>query len=254
MNLQIQASALRTLALALIVMTGAGLAPMQAQAESGGCGDITRASGLARGKTVRTHTESASKHFRKRLEEFADAPLGCGEIVMLGDSLTEMNDWAASVPAGVVLRNRGISGDTSDGVIVRMGEVIASRPRAVFLLIGTNDLYTGNAPAVTVSNISAVVRQIRAESPGTLVFVQTVFPVRWEDASNDKVRAINRLLKQEGRRSHFVILDAYALLVGEDGKLNAAYTPDGLHLNEAGYAVWSVLVTATLRQFGLYGN
>jgi len=75
-----------------------------------------------------------------------------------------------------------------------------------------------------------------------MVFVQTVFPVRWEDASNEKVRAINHLLKQEGRRSRFVILDAHALLVDDEGKLNAAYSPDGLHLNEAGNAVWSVLI------------
>ena len=38
------------------------------------------------------------------------------------------------------IKNRGIGGDTTDGVLARLDEVIYFQPEAVFLLIGINDL------------------------------------------------------------------------------------------------------------------
>jgi lysophospholipase L1-like esterase len=225
---------------------------------TGGCEDIAPGR-LAPVPAVATHSGAAKRHFRKRLQEFSGAPLACGQIVMLGDSLTELNDWEEAIPGNAGLRNRGISGDTSDGVLARLDEIIASQPRAVFLLIGTNDLWTDNSAAITVSNIARTADRIRAKSPETMVIVQTVFPVRkvaWErnpDTANEKVRAINALLKRQSRAGRFLLLDTYALLVDRGGKLNAAYTSDGLHLNEAGNAAWSLLVTHALRKHGLLG-
>lgn len=203
---------------------------------------------------VKTHTDFAKDHFRERVKQFAAKPLDCGKIIMLGDSLVELNDWPRSIRRGSALRNRGISGDTSDGLLLRLGEITASQPRAVFLMIGTNDLYTPNSPRTTVANITRAVDEIRAQSPDTMIFVQTVFPLRWDNAPNDKVRAINALLKKQGRKSRFIVLDTYALMADKDGRLKAAYTTDGLHLSAKGYGVWSVLVSATMRQYELRGE
>ena len=52
--------------------------------------------------------------------------------------------WAISLPAKVA--NRGISGDTTRGVLIRMEEdVLSLNPSGVVLLIGTNDLEEGSA-------------------------------------------------------------------------------------------------------------
>ncbi len=200
---------------------------------------------------VASHTSFAHKHFRKRLREFSRAPLACGQIIMLGDSLIELNDWTQSVRAGVTLQNRGISGDTSDGVLVRLEEITASQPKAVFLMIGTNDLWSKNTPETTVANINRIAARIRSRTPGTIIFVQTVPPMRVDYAPNDKARAINALLKKGSKKAPYTLLDTYLRLADSKGALRATFTADGIHPNEKGYAVWSNLVTDTLHRHDL---
>ncbi|MEX1252626.1 MAG: GDSL-type esterase/lipase family protein [Hyphomonas sp.] len=215
------------------------------------CSDKIRGFSSSKGLVVPTHSNDAAKHFRARIKQFAETPLPQGQLVMLGDSLIELNDWSVSSPGSVELQNRGISGDTSDGILFRISEVSESYPRAVFILIGTNDLWTRNSPSKTACNIVAAAKLIRTSSPDTKVFVQTVFPQNWAPASNDRVRSVNALLKESSADSGFVIVDTYAVMVDETGNLNPAFTNDGLHLNEAGYTVWSSMISETMRLHGL---
>ena len=63
-------------------------------------------------------------------------------VVVLGDSITQGwgDDFSAWFP-GLHVANRGISGDTSRGVLVRLEEdVLVLHPKVIILLIGTNDL------------------------------------------------------------------------------------------------------------------
>src|ERR1700738_5511404 len=61
------------------------------------------------------------------------------EIIMLGDSLTEMGIWAELLE-GLSVVNRGISGDDSAGGLRRLPEVLGRHPRVICLEIGSNDL------------------------------------------------------------------------------------------------------------------
>ena len=74
---------------------------------------------------IATHTAFARDHYPNRIAEFVRFPLNCGEIVMLGDSLTERHDWNGLLTAQAIVRNRGIAGDTTDGVLARLDEIIA---------------------------------------------------------------------------------------------------------------------------------
>lgn len=222
------------------------IAPTPTQA----CDRIPPEAFAGKDAAIASHPPFAKLHFPKRMSEFALAPLTCHQIVMLGDSLTEANDWRALAP-GDIVRNRGIGGDTSDGVLVRLDEVIISQPRAVFLLIGTNDLWSKNAPEQTATNILSIAKQIASGSPGTIVFVQTVFPVGLDARFNVKVREINALLKAGSDTSVFTLLDTHALLAGADGALKTGYTYDGVHLTPEGNAVWSRLVADTLNEHDL---
>ena len=94
----------------------------------------------------KTWNERRSK-FAERAEQDRNA------VVMLGDSITEgwRDDFSAWFP-GVKVANRGISGDTSRGVLIRLQEdVLALHPQAVVVLIGTNDLEEKADPE-TISN------------------------------------------------------------------------------------------------------
>ena len=62
-------------------------------------------------------------------------------LVFYGDSITQgWGDIGKAFP-GIKCANRGISGDTTRGLLVRLqGDVLSLNPKGVVLLIGTNDL------------------------------------------------------------------------------------------------------------------
>lgn len=195
---------------------------------------------------ISTHTAFARSHYPERVREFASEPLHCGDIVMLGDSLTEKHDWTGLFDRRTPIQNRGIAGDTSDGLVARLGEVVKARPSAVFILIGTNDLWSKNSPHKTVDNITVVVRAIRGANPATPIFVQTVPPVRSEPQLNAKIARINALLATSAATVQFSLIDLHSVLSGSDGLLRSDYTVDGVHLTPLGYSRWEQLLGGLL--------
>ena len=77
-----------------------------------------------------------------------------GAVVFLGDSITQ--DWAEGLPKSLPewkTANRGISGDTTRGMLIRLHEVVRLRPRAVVFLGGTNDLEEQATPETIAGNV-----------------------------------------------------------------------------------------------------
>src|SRR5205807_6682662 len=99
------------------------------------------------------------KTWNDRRSSFANrADREYGAVVMLGDSITQgwNDDFSAWFP-GLKIANRGISGDTSRGVLSRLQEdVLALEPRAVVLLIGTNDLEEHAEPDTIAANLKLI--------------------------------------------------------------------------------------------------
>src|SRR5207245_10866081 len=83
-------------------------------------------------------------------------------VVMLGDSITQGwgDDFSAWFP-GMKIANRGISGDTSRGVLIRLKEdVLALDPQSVVLLIGTNDLEEKADPETIAANLKLILAEL----------------------------------------------------------------------------------------------
>ena len=73
-------------------------------------------------------------------EELKKQPADPRRVVFMGDSITELWTLAESFP-GQPYVNRGISGQTTSQMLVRMfPDVIALKPAAVVILAGTNDI------------------------------------------------------------------------------------------------------------------
>ena len=80
---------------------------------------------------------------RERRESFfATNPVQPGDVVFLGDSLTDEARWE-ELFAGLAVRNRGVPGDTTADVLARLEPIARAEPAQVFLMIGTNDLGFG---------------------------------------------------------------------------------------------------------------
>ena len=87
-------------------------------------------------KAVKNHNADQKEHYDQRCTEFANSPIGFNKIVFLGDSITEgAQNWKKYFDNNRIA-NRGIGGDTTEGVLARLDEIYYYKPLAVFLLIG----------------------------------------------------------------------------------------------------------------------
>ncbi|WP_010522408.1 GDSL-type esterase/lipase family protein [Aquimarina agarivorans] len=192
---------------------------------------------------IEHHNDWAIKQYPKRIKEFKNDPLQKGDIVLLGDSITEGgNDWSEKL--GVAnAKNRGISGDITYGVLQRLEEIIESKPEKVFVLIGVNDLFNYIAnegiPSVNYveSNIIEICIQIRKRSPKTVVYLQSLLPTATAQV-NKEILKVNTTIKKNEALGLYQVIDLHASFINNKGFLKEAFTYDGLHLNDKGYEVW----------------
>lgn len=188
---------------------------------------------------AQTDWAEQAPHWRGRAELFAAAPARAGEVVMLGDSLTEFAPWGELLGRPDV-RNQGIAGDTVAGVARRLGSALAGPPRAIALMIGINDLLGGAEPEAVASAQRALIARIRAEAPDTRLIVQSLLPVHPHAVGvrhNPRIVAVNTALRASAAAAGAEWLDLHPLFLEGDG-LAQRLTHDGLHLSGAGYATW----------------
>jgi lysophospholipase L1-like esterase len=193
---------------------------------------------------VKYHSDWTKKHYPARIKQFQQDTLHPGDIVMLGNSITEQGgDWSAKLGIAHV-HNRGISGDVTDGVLLRLNEITYSKPQAVFVLIGINDLYNWHdkkqIPSVEyiAKNIVAIAKQIKKQSPQTTVYVQTILPTS-KPYLQSGIQALNTILKNSASRGKYQVIDLHTQFTDAAGLLSPALTTDGTHLNDSGYRVWA---------------
>ncbi|MFL2983656.1 MAG: hypothetical protein ACJZ12_04620 [Candidatus Neomarinimicrobiota bacterium] len=85
---------------------------------------------------IKDQMEWQKNIYFKRIDEFKKQPIGSGKIVFLGNSITKGGgDWNERLNTENIV-NRGISGDYTDGVLMRLDEIIHYKPIAVFIMIG----------------------------------------------------------------------------------------------------------------------
>jgi lysophospholipase L1-like esterase/ketosteroid isomerase-like protein len=189
-------------------------------------------------------------HYADRMKVFAAEPLVTGGILFLGNSITEFGDWK-KLTADSTAVNRGIAADNSFGVLDRLEEVIARRPRKLFLEIGINDIAQNIPVELIEKNIYLIVKRVQAESPTTSVYVISILPtnndVRQDYpelyGKNGVVERLNYELHLHAAGNGFGYIDLWRRVVNGDGDLDRRYArPDGLHPNAAGYRVWAELM------------
>jgi lysophospholipase L1-like esterase len=203
-----------------------------------------RAAGRARARLIQGLLAPVLSFVRRTQEHRRSqfAALGCPprHVVFLGDSISEGGLWDEWFPGHPVL-NRGIAGETSEQVLSRL-ETAINNPRAVFLLIGTNDL-TGSVPEEEiVRNVRAILSEIERRAPGCPVFVQSVMPRTAKYLP--RIASLNHRLEQlcaEAPPSSRY-LDLWPALATPEGTLRPDFSLDRLHLNGEGYRAWVGLI------------
>jgi len=177
-----------------------------------------------------------------------------GALVLLGDSI--MQGWwdAPSLFPGVKLANRGISGDTTRGVLIRLQEdVLALNPRGVVLLIGTNDLEEWGSPENAAGNLRLIIAALRQHDPKMPVVLCRVMPssLTMKRPAN-QIQKLNQLYAEAVKdQPQVTMLDTWALFADPKGDAKIEEFPDLLHPNASGYAKWAAALRPVLETLGL---
>jgi lysophospholipase L1-like esterase len=185
------------------------------------------------------------KHQSRLVSSFEAFPLVPDDIVFLGDSITEGGPWEELFP-DLRVRNRGIGGDTSEGVLARLEQITRATPAKVFLLIGTNDLQRGASEAEIVADITEILDRLKQETPDTEVYLQSVLPRA--PSYRAAVEALNARLAEVALERGSAWVDLYpAFLDPETGGIRAELSNDELHLLGPGYALWREQIEIPVR-------
>lgn len=205
--------------------------------------------------------------YHKKLSEFKVSPVGFNKIVFLGNSITQGLLRHTDKLSGNNIVNRGISGDHTDGVLARLEEIIHYKPKAVFLLIGVNDLFEDNrsrperTPEYVANNIFLISDIINKKSPNTKIYTQTIIPINnnqyltekpnieflhvdYSPSINEQINEVNKILKSNLSLN---IIDLHSTFLNEDLQLNPKFSTDGVHLNDLGYQNWIDIINPILK-------
>lgn len=175
-------------------------------------------------------------------------------VVFLGDSITQ--GWGGGLgPAfpGVKVANRGISGDTTRGVLLRLQEdVLSLNPTAVVLLIGTNDLEEGATPEVIVGNLRLILAALEGHDPRMPIVLCQVFPSSaTKKRPAEQIKAVNALyLAAVKNDPRIIYLETWPLFADAAGDAIASEFPDLLHPNEVGYSKWAAALRPIFATLG----
>ena len=165
------------------------------------------------------------------------------ELLFLGDSLIEFCDWQTKFPAHRV-RNRGIAGETVQGLLARLPEVTAGQaPDLVLIMSGTNNLaredYGFPGP------YEAVLAGLQTAFPAAILVVNSLLPSRFPWLAEEAIPRLNQALAALAARRGARFLNAYIPFAAAPPE-PALFQADGVHLSAAGYELWAREMAARL--------
>ena len=204
-------------------------------------------------------TQDEKSYYDMKCEAFAVANtnLSDGQIIFLGDSITDLcplDSYYSSLP--LASYNRGIGGDTTEGVLARLDISCKElSPSVVVLMIGTNDINGGRSTEAIKDSYSRILSSLHSDLADTKVICVSVIPMNKDiekysnlDATKntEKVKELNAEIGNLAERYNASYLNIFDSLTDDSGLLDTRYSDDGLHLNDRGFEVWAKLLLPLL--------
>jgi len=177
-----------------------------------------------------------------------------GALVFLGDSITQ--GWGDNFRGhfkGVKVANRGISGDTTRGVLIRLKEdVLSLNPKGVVILIGTNDLEEKATPEVIAGNLRLIIATLKKHNAKMPIILCNTFPSSaTKRRPADQIKKINQLYFAAVKGdAQITVLDTWLLFADAKGDAKKPEFPDLLHPNQIGYDKWAAALRPLLATHG----
>lgn len=248
---------LAKLAFMVMILVGLGVCPADAKAQrsSESLAIPDTDDGLPGVGPIRRYDWFRNLWNEKRKQWASRIQADQDSVVFLGDSITQGwgDNMGDSFP-GLKVANRGISGDTTRGMLLRLDQdVLALKPKALVMLMGTNDLEEGADAASIAQNIELMLKSIQKHNPALPVTLCRVFPASAsKKRPADQIQAINTAIANVAKNfSQVTLVDTWTLFADEKGDAKPAEFPDLLHPNPAGYSKWAAAIRPILASQGL---
>lgn len=158
------------------------------------------------------------------------------ETMMLGDSITDEGQWDELLNNSKV-QNRGISGDTTDGVIDRLNSV-SKGIKQVFIMIGVNDIMRGKEAHEVYANYLKIIQTFKDKN--IKVHIQSTLYIGETRMANfnPKIEELNKKLEKYASENQIPFINLNPIFAPQK-VLKKEFTSDDLHLNGTAYKLWT---------------
>jgi lysophospholipase L1-like esterase len=205
-----------------------------------------------------TFTQTTLRMGPRHLGFVETASKGNIDLLLHGDSIT---DWWVQGEANKAMfdkyfgnirtANFAIAGDTTQGVLwgLKNGEGQGFQPKAVMLMIGTNNSGASTAPEIA-EGIGAIVLEMRKDFPNARILLLAIFPRSTpSDPIREKLAEVNRIISRLDDQKHVFYLDIGSKFLDERGFfLPETFRADNLHPVAKGYDIWGAAVKDKLAE------
>lgn len=185
-------------------------------------------------------TAFADLPFRNhRYDVFKVLPITQNDIVFIGNSITNMNEWWETFSSNHNVKNRGVSGAVTDEALANIEAVAVGKPAKVFFMLGTNDLGTSgiNNTEHVLKNMTLMVERLQKVSPNTQIYIQSILPSQVGLRTLEIQQATNSALKDLCDEKGLIYVDLWDDLLSV--ATSGTHTFDNLHLKASGYQIWA---------------
>ncbi len=212
-------------------------------------------------KFSENHSRIFNDYYLAKLKIFKELSNRTSDIYLVGDSITELGEWHELLSTQNV-KNRGISGDTTSGVINRLEEITEGNPSKIFIMCGINNILSNIPASQTIEEYNLIISSL-LEMPGpSKIYLQSVLPINhdkykeklfhrnpWRHVPTSfEVSHINKFLDETAKRYTNLQYVDLAQLTNSTGELISKYTDDGLHLNGKGLIAWAKIISPLVNE------
>jgi lysophospholipase L1-like esterase len=169
------------------------------------------------------------------------------QVLFVGSSSIVKWTTLASDMAPLPVINRGFGGSQIADIAYWFDRVVTPYyPRAIVFYAGENDIAAGMAPEKVVADFSAFMgRKVRALGDVPVYFI-SLKPSVLRLAQLGQQSQVNEAIRQRAsERRDLRYIDVVPLML-ENGQPRNIFAADNLHMNAAGYALWTDAVRSAL--------
>jgi hypothetical protein len=189
------------------------------------------------GERIRVYfqTPPYGKNWQNEITKQKELYTGTYDLVFIGDSHMEQCEWHELFPNQKVA-NRGIGGETTGALLVRLDNAIKPGTQWVMLQIGINDLLSGVDTSEIINNYREILQKFEMKKVKAICTLP--FFTRYRPEVEAEQLSMNQTLEKEIKKSGFICLDLNPVFAPTQ-KMEMAFSSDGVHLNAKGYRIWA---------------